>query len=210
MGDLVLTETEVNPVVRALQDGGLEVLAIHNHLSGETPRVLYVHFHGHGSLDAVARGLRSALDATSTPLAPAAGSPAAPSPSERAVLDRVQEILDHTGNLAGRVLQVSVPRAEKIVESGVEIPPAMGLATALNFQSNGSGVAATGDFVLTAEEVNPVVRELTTHGIAVTGLHSHLLRETPRLFFLHFWGVGTADAVAGGLRAALARTSIRR
>ena len=210
MGDLVLTENEVMPVVRALQDGGLDVLAIHNHLSGETPRILYVHFHGHGDPGAIAKGLRAALDATSTPLAPPPISPPSAAPAERAVLDRVQEVLGRTGTLAGRVLQVSVARTEKIVESGLEIPPAMGMATALNFQSNGSGVAATGDFVLTADEVNPVVRTLTTRGISVTALHSHMLRETPRLFFLHFWAVGSAEDVAGGLAAALEKTAVRR
>jgi len=208
MGDLVLLPEELNPVVRALQAGGLDVLAIHNHLAGESPQVVYVHFGGHGEAAKVAQGLRGALDATRTPLAVPAAAPS-PSAAEAAVFDAVQTALGRKGTLAGRVLQVSAPRAAKIEEDGTEIPASAGMATALNFQAVDTRVAATGDFVLIAEEVNPVIRELQAHDIQVTALHSHMLRETPRLFFMHFWGMGDPARIAAGLKAALGKVAVQ-
>ena len=111
--------------------------------------------------------------------------------------------------MAGRVLQVAVPRAAKIEEDGMEIPPSVGMATALNFQVVEDRVATTGDFVLIAEEVNPVIKELEAHGIQVTALHSHMLRETPRLFFMHFWGLDDPTRIAEGLKAALGKTAVQ-
>jgi hypothetical protein len=208
MGDLVLLSSEVNPVIRALQAGGLDVLAVHNHLTGETPEIVYVHFGGHGQPEAMARALRSALEATKTPLSPPGGAPAGPSVADKAALDEVQEVLGRKGSMAGRVLQVAVPRAAKIEEAGVEVPPSLGMATALNFQVVDGRVATTGDFVLIGDEVNPVIRELEAHGLQVTALHSHMLRESPRLFFMHFWGYDDPARVAEGLKAALGRMAV--
>jgi hypothetical protein len=208
MGDLVLLSSEVNPVIRALQAGGLDVLAVHNHLTGETPEIVYVHFGGHGQPEAMARALRSALEATKTPLSPPGGAPAGPSVADKAALDEVQEVLGRKGSMAGRVLQVAVPRAAKIEEAGVEVPPSLGMATALNFQVVDGRVATTGDFVLIGDEVNPVIRELEAHGLQVTALHSHMLRESPRLFFVHFWGCDEPARIAGGLKAALGRVAV--
>jgi uncharacterized protein DUF1259 len=208
MGDLVLLAEEVNPVVRALQAGGLDVLAVHNHLIGESPQVLYVHFGGHGEAQAVAKALRSALEATKTPLA-APGPAPSPSDAEKAVLDKLQAALGRTGSFAGRVLQVGAPRAAKIEEDGMEVPASAGMATALNFQAVENRVAATGDFVMIADEVNAVIRELESHGIQVTALHSHMLRETPRLFFMHFWALDEPGRVGEGLKAALGKMAVR-
>ncbi len=208
MGDLVLLADEVNPAVQTLQAGGLDVLAIHNHLIGESPQVVYVHFGGHGPARQVAQALRAALDVTKTPVGPPVAAPT-PSPKETAAFDTVQAALGRAGTMAGRVLQVAAPRAGTIEESGVEIPPSAGMATALNFQVIDDRVAATGDFVLIAEEVNPVIRELEAHGIRVTALHSHMLRETPRLFFMHFWALDEPTKVAAGLKAALAKTAVQ-
>ncbi|MGE5344451.1 MAG: DUF1259 domain-containing protein [Acidithiobacillales bacterium] len=207
MGDLVLLEPEVTPVVTALESSGLEVTAIHNHLLNESSRVVYLHFSGHGDAVALAKGLRAALEKTKTPLSPP--KPSAPTPAEEATLRRLQEALGRTGMMAGRVLQVGVPRAESITEGGMEIPPSMGMAIGMNFQAVGDRVATTGDFVLLAGEVNPVIRELGAHGIAVTALHSHMLTESPRLFFMHFWAVNTPEKVGEGLKAALARVHTR-
>jgi len=209
MGDIVLLASEVNPVIKALQAGGVDVLAVHNHLSGETPEVVYVHFGGHGQPEAIAKTLRNALETTKTPLSPPSGAPAEPSAAEKAAFDRVQEVLGRKGSMAGRVLQVGVPRAAKIEEGGVEVPPSQGMATAMNFQVVGSRVATTGDFVLIADEVNPVIRELEAHGIQVTALHSHMLRESPRLFFMHFWGLDDPAKVAEGLKAALGKVAVQ-
>jgi hypothetical protein len=210
MGDLVLLGPEVAPVVGALEEGGFEILAIHNHLVNESPRVMYVHFQGKGDAAALAKTLKAALGKTKTPLAPAPGAaPASPTAAQQKTLDKVQEVLGRTGSMAGRVLQVSVPRAEAIRDSGMEVPPSMGMATAINFEAVGTRAATTGDFVLLADEVNPVIRELHAHGIEATALHSHMLAETPRLFFLHFWGVGTPEQIAQGVRAALARLATK-
>jgi Domain of Unknown Function (DUF1259) len=208
MGDLVLLPDEVNPVVRALQAGGLDVLAIHNHLIGESPQVIYVHFGGHGPAEQVAKALRAALDTTKTPIAAPAAPPPTPSPAETAAFDKVQAAVGRKGSMAGRVLQIGVPRAARIEEDGMEVPATIGMATALNFQVVESRVATTGDFVMTAEEVNLVIKELEAHGIQVTALHSHMLRETPRLFFMHFWGLDDPTRIAEGLKAALGKMAV--
>jgi hypothetical protein len=207
MGDLVLLEAEVEPVLGELEAGGLEILAIHNHLIGETPHVLYVHFHGHGDPTTLARTLKAALAKTKTP--PAGNAPARTTPEQEKIFERLQEALGRKGTMSGTVLQVGVPRAEPIFDGGMEVPPGMGMNNPMNFQTVGTGVATTGDFVLIADEVNPVLRELHAHGIAVTALHSHMLRETPRLFFMHFWGVGTPEAIGGGLKAALSKIATK-
>ena len=212
MGDLVLLESELTPVVSELEAGGIEIAAIHNHLIGESPHVIYVHFSGHGQAAALAAGLKKALARTATPLAPAPPAAAKPAAAEEPAFATVQQVLGRKGTLAGTVLQLGVPRAERIEEHGMEIPASMGMATALNFQrvgSQGAQVATTGDFVLIATEVNPVIRELRAQGIEVTALHSHMLAETPRLFFMHFWGVGSPEKIAGALKAALAKVNVK-
>lgn len=210
MGDLVLLGPEVAPVVRSLEAGGFEILAIHNHLINETPRVMYVHFHGKGELTALAQTLKSALARSATPLAPKAGStPAKPTPDQEKTFQILQDLVGRKGNMAGRVLQLSIPRAEVISEISMVVPPAMGMAIAVNFETVGAKVATTGDFVLIADEVNPVIRELHAHGIEATALHSHMLRETPRLFFLHFWGVDTPEKIASGVKAALSKIATK-
>jgi hypothetical protein len=208
MGDLVLLQSEVNPVISALQEGGIEQSAVHNHLIGESPRVMYVHFSGHGDAAALARTLRKALALTKTPLDPPAPPPAAPQALDLPVAD-LDRILGRAGKANGGVDQFSVPRAEKIIEGGMEVLPAMGTATAINFQPAGGGRAAiSGDFVMIASEVNPVIRALRGGGIAVTALHSHMLGETPRLFFMHFWANDDAKKLAATLRAALDRMHV--
>ena len=208
MGDLALLEAEVSPVVSTLQAGGIDVTGIHNHLVGESPHVVYVHFSGHGEAAVLATSLKNALAQTATPVA-APIKPATPLSADERTFAAVEQALGRQGTVAGTVLQVGVPRAERIEENGMEVPAAMGMATALNFQRVGDRVATTGDFVLIAAEVNPVIRELRSHGIEVTALHSHMLSETPRLFFMHFWGVGSLETVAGGLKAALARVNTK-
>ena len=207
MGDLVLLETEVNPVVRVLQEGGFEILAVHNHLLGESPHVLYVHFMGHGDEAALARTLAGALEKTRTPREAAAA--ARPAADEIKALEAFQEALGRKGTMAGPVVQIGVPRADAITDGGMEIPPSMGMAESINAQAAGGRVASTGDFVLVADEVNPVIHELQAHGIEVTALHSHMLRETPRLFFMHFWGLGSPEKIGEGLKAALSKVATK-
>ena len=209
MGDLVLTEDEVSPVMRALQAGGVEETALHNHVLKESPRVMYMHILARGDPSKIARTIHDALGQSKTPLGPA--SP--PSAASAADLDTagIARALGVAGRLNGVVYQVSVPRRETIRESGMEVPPSMGVATAINFQPTGGGKAAiTGDFVLRASEVNPVIRALRDNGIEVTALHSHMLKEEPRLFFMHFWANDNAATLAKGLRAALDKTNSKK
>jgi hypothetical protein len=205
MGDLVLTEDEVQPVMTKLQEGGIQEAAIHNHLIGESPRVIYMHIASHGDPVQMAKAIHEALALTKTP--PPDTTPATPA-DLGFDQKQVEQILGHAGKVNGGVLQVSVPRAESINDSGMIVPPSMGVATALNFQPTEKGKAAiTGDFVLLASEVNPVLRALRQNGIAVTALHSHMLSEEPRLFFMHFWANDDALKLAKGLRAALDKTN---
>lgn len=209
MGDLVLTEAEVPAVVAKLQAGGVQQTALHNHLQHESPRVMYLHIEGRGEPAKLAEVIHSALETTKTPAAgPAPTAQGAPFALDTAALART---LQRTGTVSGGVYQVSAARAEPVRAEGMEIPPAMGVATAINFQPTGGGKAAiTGDFVLTAEEVNPVLRIFEQQGIAVTALHSHMLTEEPRLFFMHFWANDDALKLARGLRAALDKTNSKR
>jgi hypothetical protein len=206
VGDLVLSEEEVTPVISALQAGGVEQTAIHHHILGETPRVVYVHVHGHGDPIRIAQAIRSAVSLTRIP----PPSPATPTADLAIDTAQISRVLRNTGRANGGVYQFSIPRSESIRDDGIVIPPSMGLATAINFQPTGNGRAAiTGDFVLRASEVNPVIRTLRDSGIAVTSLHSHMLTEEPRLFFMHFWANDDAMKLARGLRAALDRTGSR-
>ena len=207
MGDLVLTETEVNDVISALQAGGIEQTALHNHVLRESPRVMYLHFGGHGDPVALARTLRSALEKTRTPFAAAT----APPPTIDLPAAELDAILGASGKISGGAYQFAIPRAERIIEHGTEIPPAAGMATAINFQPTGNGRAAiSGDFVLLSSEVNPVIRELRAGGIDVTALHSHMLDEEPRFFFMHFWANDDALELARTLRGAVDRTNRRQ
>ncbi len=212
MGDLVLLESEVAPVMRRLAAGGLEVTALHNHLLRARPATMYLHVAGHGDAARLATALRAALQESATPLQGGAAPAAAGGERIDGLdTDAIALALGRGGGAAGGVYGVAVPRAEAIREEGVEVPPALGLGTAINFQAAGGGKAAvTGDFVLTAGEVVPVQRALVENGIEVTAIHNHMLGEEPRLFFMHFWAVDDAEKLARGLRAALERTNSRR
>jgi Domain of Unknown Function (DUF1259) len=209
MGDLVLLEGEVGPVLAKLQQGGIEQTALHNHLLHESPRVMYMHIAGHGAPARLAAALHAALALSTTPF----GAPSAAAPAGSFGIDTAQigQILGFHGRVNGGVYQVGVPRAENVTADGVDVPPSMGLATAINFQPTGRGKAAiTGDFVLTRNEVNPVIRALSDNGIAITALHSHMLTDDPHLFFMHYWANGDALKLAHGLRAALDKTNVKK
>ncbi len=208
MGDLVLTQAEVEPVMLALEKSGISVTALHNHLLNESPRVMYMHLGGRGDPVQLARAIHDALALTATPAPKAAAPPAAPVALDTAQID---QILGHKGSDNGGIHQVGVPRAETIHENGMPVPASMGVATGLNFQPTGKGRAAiTGDFVLLGSEVNPVIQALRANGIEVTAVHSHMLDEEPRLFFMHFWANDDALKLARGLRAALDRTNSKK
>lgn len=213
MGDLVLLQNEVEPVVDALESGGVLITALHNHLLHETPHVMYLHYMGHGNAETLAKTLKTALSKTSTPLgATGSGKVAIPPQSNPIHFDvkKVESILGRVGAQNSGVLSFGIPRAEPILEHGMEVPTSMGVANSINLQDAPSGVAATGDFVLVASEVNPVLHALRSNGIAVTALHNHMLDDNPRLFFMHFWGQGDATKIATGLKSALEKINIKK
>ena len=195
MGDLVLLDQEVPAVMAGLFRGGLEVTAVHNHLNDMSPHVMYMHYEGRGDAVKLATALRQALSASGTPLGGGGSATAVPAAGPGLDTKQIEQALGRSGRaLDGGLFQVTVPRAEVITEMGVELLPAMGVTTVLNFQPTGNGKAAiTGDFVLVDKEVNAVARTLTQHGIDVTAIHNHGLMDMPRLFYMHFWA--NADAV---------------
>src|SRR6266536_2242946 len=213
MGDLVLTEDEVTPVMTKLEEGGVEPTALHNHVLHESPRVMYMHIHAMGDAAKIAKAIHDALALSKTPFA----APAASTQSQEIGIDtkQIDQILGQSGKVNGGVYQYSVARANEINDGpttldtkGPTVPPSMGVAQAINFEPTGGGKAAiTGDFVLIASEVNPVIKELRDNGIEVTALHSHMLIESPRLFFMHFWANDDALKLARGIRAALDKTN---
>jgi hypothetical protein len=209
MGDLVLLDTEISPVMQRLIDDGFEITAVHNHLLRTSVPVFYMHIGARGDPLKLAQTLHGALALSKTPLAQPAAVPAPPP------LDidtaAVEKALGFKGTANGGVYQFSVPRAEAISEGTTPIPPSLGTAIAINFQPTGGGRAAiTGDFVLLGKEVNPVLRALRQHGIEVTALHSHMIDDSPHLFFMHFWANDDAQKLAQGLRSALDLANIKR
>jgi hypothetical protein len=210
MGDLVLTMDEVAPVMTKLAAGGIEVTALHNHLLRNQPFTMYMHVQGNGDPVKLAAVLHAALAESKTPLSAAPTTPTPPPPID---LDTaaIDQTLGAKGANNGGVYQFSIPRAEPIKDNGMDVPPTMGSANAINFQPTGGGKAAiTGDFVLTAKEVNPVLKALRDHGIEVTAIHNHMLDDEPHLFFMHFWANDDARKLAEGLKAALAHVNIAK
>jgi len=209
MGDLVLTDTEISPVMKRLIEGGIEITAIHNHLLRTSVPVFYMHVGGQGDTVKLAETLHAGLALSKTPLAEAAAPPsAAPLDLDTAGIEKT---LGYKGNANGGVYQFAIPRAEAISEGGMAVPASMGTATSLNFQPTGGGKAAiTGDFVLLGSEVNPIIKTLREHGIEVTALHSHMIDDSPHLFFMHFWAHDDAQRLAHGLRAALDLANLKR
>ncbi len=211
MGDLVLLDEEVTEVMTRLLQRSIAVTALHNHLNEISPHVMYLHYSGRGDAGQLATALREALSASATPLGQAAAAGGAAAAGPEIDQKQVEAALGRTGRVNNGILQVSVARAEKITEHGIELPPAMGVNTALNFQPTGDGRAAiTGDFVLIGREVNPVAKALREHGIQVTALHNHALGDNPRLFYMHFWATDDAVKLARGLKAALDLTNSKK
>ena len=208
MGDLVLLESEISPVMTKLMENGIEITAVHNHVLRGSPATFYMHISGRGDPLKLATAIHTALAESKTPLRPpAATTPPPPIDFDTAQLD---QIVGTKGQNNGGVYQFAVPRRDPISENGMPLTPVgpLGLATAIGFQPTGSGKAAiTGDFVLTGEEVSPVIKALRSNGIEVTAVHSHMLTEQPRLFFLHFWANDDAMKLARGLRSAIDKTA---
>ena len=210
MVDLVLLESEITPVMTKLLDGGLDITAVHNHILRAAPATFYMHVGGHGDPEKMAAVIRSALSGSSTPFeAPA--TTAGPAPAVDLDTAKLDEIMGVKGTASGGVYQFAVPRREPAMESGMQVNTPLGGANAINFQPTGNGKAAiTGDFLVTGNEVNPLIRALRAGDIEVTAIHSHMLDEQPRMFFIHFWANDDAVQLARGVRTALETTAIAK
>jgi hypothetical protein len=209
MGDLVLTEDEIEQVMKSLLDSGLEITALHNHLFHAQPATFYMHVGGTGDPVTLARAIHKALALSKTPFSSA--PPPATSPAIDLDTVAIDRALGAKGTIAGGVYQVGVPREEAVMAGGMAIPGPMGGAESINFQPLGDGKAAiTGDFILVAKEVNPVMKALRSHGIDVTALHNHMLDDNPRMFFMHFWAHDDLPKLLAGLKAALAAVAVKK
>jgi len=209
MGDLVLTEDEVELVMKSLLDSGLQITALHNHLFNARPATFYMHVGGMGDPVKLATAIHTALTLSGTPFTSATTSATPPAIDlDTAAIDAA---LGAKGTIAGGVYQVGVPRAQPAQAMGMAVAGPLGGAEAINFQPLGSGKAAiTGDFILTAKEVDPVMRALRGHGIDVTALHNHMLDDEPRMFFMHFWAHDDLAKLLTGLKAALAEVAVKK
>ena len=201
-GDLVLLDDEINPVISKLEDGGIELSALHNHLLHENPRVMYIHFVGRGDEVEMAKVIREALAVTKTPLG---STPAGPETKPN-LAKEIEEIIGYQGSMGGGVLHINVPRNDiHVAAMGAAIPGYMGMNTPLNFQLEGDNAAINGDFILRPAEVNAVIKVLRANGIEIASVHNHMLDEEPRLIFMHFWAYDKAVDLAKGLKVALGR-----
>jgi hypothetical protein len=209
MGDLVLLDSEIAPVMTKLLDGGLEITAVHNHILRASPATFYMHVGGHGDPVKMAGAIRSALAASATPFdQPTTAGPAPAVDLDTAKLDQIMGV---KGTAVGGVYQFGVPRRDPATEMGMPVTGALGGANGINFQPTGNGKAAiTGDFLVTGDEVNPLIRALRAGDIEVTAIHSHMLDEQPRMFFIHFWANDDAQKLARGVRTALETTAIAK
>jgi hypothetical protein len=210
MGDLVLLDSEITAVMTKLLDGGLDITAVHNHILRASPATFYMHVGGHGDPVKMATVIRSALSASGTPFdAPA--TTAGPAPAVDLDTGKLDQIMGVKGTAVGGVYQFGVPRRDPATESGMQVNGPLGGANAINFQPTGNGKAAiTGDFLVTGNEVNPLIRALRAGDIEVTAIHSHMLDEQPRMFFIHFWANDDAEKLAHGVRTALETTAIAK
>lgn len=200
MGDLVLLEKEINPVISALEEANIYVTALHNHFLGEKPRIMYMHIHGVGQAGALARGIRNALDKTETPRSHPVATSASPSIDTK----RIEEIIGHVGKAGGGIYKITVGR-HGVKTHGMELTSSMGLNSWIAFIGTNDRAHVAGDIAMLANEVNPVIRALRKHGIKIVAVHNHMLDEEPRIFFLHYWGTGKAENLARAFRDALAQ-----
>jgi hypothetical protein len=201
-GDLVLLDDEINPVISKLEERGIELSALHNHLLHENPRVMYIHFVGSGDEVKMAKGIREALALTKSPLV---STPSGPE-TKPELAREIERIIGYEGGMGGGVFHITVPRNDVHVHAvGTSVPGSMGMNTPLNFQFDGKNAAINGDFMLLPAEVNPVIKALRANGIEVASVHNHMLDDEPRLIFMHFWAYGDAVELAKGLKAALQR-----
>jgi Domain of Unknown Function (DUF1259) len=205
MGDLVLRQEEVNPVMSALLDNGIDVTALHNHFFWDEPRMFYMHVHGHGTAEELARKLKPAIDligkSTSSATPPAAASSAPPNALDTA---KLAQIVGTQGEQNGAVYKFTLGRPDvKLVEMGASINARMGFNTWAAFTGSNDQAAIAGDIAMLEPELTPVLRALRTNGIDVVAIHHHMTNARPMIIFLHYWGTGPAEKLATGFKAAV-------
>ncbi len=201
MGDLVLLEKEVNPVITALEENGMEITALHNHFCWETPRIMFMHIGAMGPKTALAKGLRQALDKTSTPKVVEPASSGSRAPVLAIDTKRLEQIIGHKGQVSGEVFKITVGR-QGVKMAGMELTSSMGLNSWAGFVGTEARAHVAGDIVMTPPEVNRVIQALRQGGINIVAVHNHMLDEQPRVFFLHYWGSGAAESLAKTVKAA--------
>ncbi len=199
MGDLVLLEREINPVISALAEANINITALHNHFLNETPRIMFMHVGGMGNPAVLARGLQNALGKTATPKPQPAAPQAAPAPAINT--SRIEEIVGHKGDVGGGIFKITVGRAG-VTMAGVELTSSMGINSWAAFVGTNERAHVAGDVVMKASEVNPVIRAFRRGGIDIVAVHNHMIDEEPRIFFLHYWGTGPAEKLAQTVREA--------
>ncbi|WP_018409538.1 DUF1259 domain-containing protein [Methylocystis rosea] len=210
MGDLVVTESEANPVMTTLLWGGIQVTALHNHLLRASQPIFYMHVAGHGEASKLAETIRAALALTKTPPAPSA-APSRDLPPLDLDATKIDEALGTKGKVNGGVYQFSIPRADRVAEGDMVVPASMGSANVINFQPTGDGKAAiAGDIAALGSEVVELTTALRANGIEVAIIHNHMLNEEPRTFYVHFWAHDDAVKLAVALWAALDKTNVSR
>jgi len=209
MGDLVLTQDEVNPVMSALLDNGLDVTAVHNHFFWEEPRIFYMHVHGHGTPADLARKVKPALDLIGKGASRPTTAPAAPAAAPASTMDtaKLAQIVGTPGEQSGAVYKITIGRDDlKLTEMGAPINARMGLNTWAAFVGTNDNAAIAGDVAMLANEVRPVLKALRKNGLDVVAIHHHMTGTQPTIYFLHYWGTGPADKLATGFKAALSET----
>ena len=206
MGDLVLTQDEVNPVMSALLDHGLEVTALHNHFFWDEPRIFFMHIHGHGKAIDLANQVKPAIDLIGKEKPPESGGHAAAAPPKQSTLDtdRIAKIVGHAGEQSGPVYKITLDRDDlDVKEMGATINARMGLNTWAAFVGGNDDAAVAGDIAMLETEVQPTLKALRAHGLDVVAIHHHMIGSRPIIVFLHYWGRGPADKLATGFQAAL-------
>ncbi len=206
MGDLVLTQDEVNPVMSALLDNGVEVTALHNHFLWDEPRMYYMHVHGHGKPADLARQVKPALDLIGKSTSRPTSAPAAPAAAPATTIDtaKLAQIVGTQGEQTGAVYKITIGRDDlKLTEMGASINARMGLNTWAAFVGTNENAAVAGDVAMSANEVTPVLKALRKNGLDVVAIHHHMLDTRPTVYFLHYWGTGPADKLATAFKAAL-------
>ncbi len=206
MGDLVLTQDEVNPVMSSLLEHGFEVTALHNHFFWEEPRVFFMHIHGHGKAVELANQIKPAIDLIGHAKSAESGSSPKPATAKQGALDtdRIAKIVGHAGEQTGPVYKITLGRDDlDVKEMGAAINARMGLNTWAAFVGTNDDAAIAGDVAMLESEVNPTLKALRAHGLEVVAIHHHMLNTKPEIIFLHYWGRGLADKLATSFKAAV-------